>query len=190
MPVASPAADFNHRRARAATSPRADHVFRHVPADSHLGGGGLSRLSGRYLSPVSPVLGTADYYEHHHHHVRQYPLAQLCCGELLAADTRRAMSRVLSDPARLYELRQEYWRRLCYRELVQFCIPPGLEGRAAGSASPPNLHGVGGDRYGQTLRLMMSAPPGSAKTTYVSRIFPAWYFAPTAHTNLITTSQR
>jgi hypothetical protein len=37
-------------------------------------------------------------------------------------------------------------------------------------------------------RLMILAPPGSAKTTYTSRLFPAWYFASHPDSNVIAVS--
>jgi predicted phage terminase large subunit-like protein len=42
--------------------------------------------------------------------------------------------------------------------------------------------------FGRTSRLMITAPPGSAKTTYVSRLFPAWFFATHPRSNIIGVS--
>jgi predicted phage terminase large subunit-like protein len=41
---------------------------------------------------------------------------------------------------------------------------------------------------GRIRRLMILAPPGSAKTTYASRLFPAWYFAFRPGSSIIGTS--
>ncbi len=41
---------------------------------------------------------------------------------------------------------------------------------------------------GHCKRLMILAPPGSAKTTYTSRLFPAWHFAAHPTSNIIGAS--
>ena len=87
-------------------------------------------------------------------------------------------SDLTDDRNRLLELEQEQWRRQCRSSFIPFCVEalssrgetPALHHRLIAS----ELEAVAkGDRK----RLMILAPPGSAKTTYVSRLFPAWYFA-------------
>jgi len=78
-----------------------------------------------------------------------------------------------SDPARLYQLRTEHWRRMCRRELVPFAVhaltPKGETPARHHRRICAELEAVA---RGDVLRLMVLAPPGSAKTTYVSRLFP------------------
>jgi len=99
------------------------------------------------------------------------------------------MTRPNSDQHRLYDLRAEYWRRICRRELVPFAVhalaPKGEAPARHHRRICAELEAVA---RGDVLRLMVLAPPASAKTTYVSRLFPAWYFATRAHSNIIAAS--
>jgi hypothetical protein len=82
------------------------------------------------------------------------------------------------DVCRLLELEQEQWRRKCRSSFLPFCV----EALSARSESPALHHRLICSELeavarGKCKRLMILAPPGSAKTTYTSRLFPAWYFA-------------
>jgi predicted phage terminase large subunit-like protein len=81
----------------------------------------------------------------------------------------------LGPPQRLLEIDKELWRRRCREDLVSFAV----EVLAPRSERPARHH----RRLCAELeaitrkdidRLMVLAPPGSAKTTYVSQIFVAW----------------
>jgi hypothetical protein len=86
---------------------------------------------------------------------------------------------------KLLELEREQWRRECRRNLVAFAV----EALAPLGQKPAKHHRficeylmqlVRSDLHaaGRTLRqLMIMAPPGSSKTTYVSRLFVTWYLA-------------
>jgi hypothetical protein len=95
-----------------------------------------------------------------------------------------------SDHVWLYELRQEYWRRQCRHEPVPFCI----YALAAKREQPARHHRricqeLESVARGDVLRLMVLATPGSAKATYVSRLFPARYFSTRPHSNIIAASR-
>jgi predicted phage terminase large subunit-like protein len=93
------------------------------------------------------------------------------------------------DQRKLLELQLEQWRRICRTSFVSFCIEalstrneqPALHHRLICS----ELEALARGRY---KRLMILAPPGSAKTTYASRLFPAWYFAFRPRSNIIAVS--
>jgi len=74
------------------------------------------------------------------------------------------------------QLRREAWRRRCKNEYIAWCIealsPLGLVPAAHHQLICAELQAlIDGPPGG---RLMFFAPPGSAKTTYVSRLFPPW----------------
>jgi predicted phage terminase large subunit-like protein len=79
---------------------------------------------------------------------------------------------------RLFRLEQEQWRRHCRQSFISFSIDA-----LAARGEVPALHHrlicseLESVARGKRKRLMILAPPGSAKTTYASRLFPAWYFA-------------
>jgi predicted phage terminase large subunit-like protein len=79
---------------------------------------------------------------------------------------------------RLHELELEQWRRQCRSSFITFAIDA-----LAARGEVPALHHrlicseLESVARGKRKRLMILAPPGSAKTTYTSRLFPAWYFA-------------
>src|SRR5689334_17764843 len=88
------------------------------------------------------------------------------------------MSDDSEDAKKLLELEREQWRRECRRSLIAFCIEV-LSSRGEAPARHHRLicQALQDVAEGRRKRLMILAPPGSAKTTYVSRLFPAWYFA-------------
>jgi predicted phage terminase large subunit-like protein len=90
---------------------------------------------------------------------------------------------------RLFEIKRELWARQCRRNLYAFCIealaPLGERPERHHRRIIAELEAVA---RGKNLRLMIVAPPGSAKTTYTSRLFPAWYFASRANTAIIGAS--
>jgi predicted phage terminase large subunit-like protein len=88
------------------------------------------------------------------------------------------MSDLTEDRNRLLELEQEQWRRQCRQSFIPFCI----EALSSRGESPALHHRLIASELeavarAKVKRLMILAPPGSAKTTYTSRLFPAWYFA-------------
>src|SRR6516225_7784793 len=94
-----------------------------------------------------------------------------------------------SDQQRLYELRSAQWRRICQRDFLSFAI----HALAPRGESPARHHQricneLQAVARGDTRRLMILAPPGSAKTTYSTRLFAAWFLAQRAYLNIITAS--
>ena len=96
----------------------------------------------------------------------------------------------MSDDARRFlELQREQWRRQCRQSFIAFCTEalslrgevPALHHRLIAS----ELEAVA---RGKRKRLMILAPPGSAKTTYTSRLLPAWYFAFRPRSSIIAVS--
>jgi hypothetical protein len=93
------------------------------------------------------------------------------------------------DHRKLFELEQELWRRRCRQDFTAFCV----ESLSAIGLRPAAHHRLICSRLalladGEIDRLMILAPPGSAKTTYVSRLFPAWFFAFQPRANIIAAS--
>jgi predicted phage terminase large subunit-like protein len=104
------------------------------------------------------------------------------------------------DPRRkLLDLERERWRRQCRRDLMSFAV----EALAPAGQKPAMHHRLICHRLMQLVRgelargigftelmakLMVLAPPGSAKTTFVSRLFVAWYFASHPRSNIIGVS--
>jgi hypothetical protein len=95
-----------------------------------------------------------------------------------------------SDNARrLLELQREQWRRQCRSSFISFCI----EALSARNEVPALHHRLICSELealarGKCKRLMILAPAGSAKTTYASRLFPAWYFAFRPRSSIIAVS--
>jgi predicted phage terminase large subunit-like protein len=95
----------------------------------------------------------------------------------------------VADKARLLELETEQWRRKCRSSLVSFAIEA-----LASQGYTPALHHrlicaeLQSVAMGRADRLMILAPPGSSKTTYTSRLFPAWFFAHRPGSNIIAAS--
>jgi hypothetical protein len=93
------------------------------------------------------------------------------------------------DQLKLLELQLEQWRRVCRTSFISFCI----EALSARNEQPALHHRLICSELealarGRHKRLMILAPPGSAKTTYASRLFPAWYFASRPRSNIIAVS--
>jgi predicted phage terminase large subunit-like protein len=90
---------------------------------------------------------------------------------------------------RLFAMKQEVWHRACRSSFLAFCI----EALSARHEAPARHHRlICGElerlARGDHKRLMILAPPGSAKTTYTSRLFPAWYFAARPRSSIIAVS--
>ena len=86
-------------------------------------------------------------------------------------------------------MQRELWRRQCRQSFIAFCTEAlSLRGEA------PALHHrliaseLEAVARGKRKRLMILAPPGSAKTTYTSRLFPAWYFAFRPRSSIVAVS--
>src|SRR5215472_13210800 len=99
------------------------------------------------------------------------------------------MSDDSEDAKKLLELEREQWHRECRRSFIAFCI----EVLSSRGESPAQHHRLICDALqdvaeGRCKRLMILAPPGSAKTTYVSRLFPSWYFAFRPRSSIIACS--
>jgi hypothetical protein len=93
------------------------------------------------------------------------------------------------DRHQLLAIRRERWRRRCRADLVSFAV----EALAARGELPARHHRrfcaeLEALARGEVDCLMILAPPGSAKTTYASRLFPAQYFATQPRTNIIAAS--
>jgi hypothetical protein len=93
------------------------------------------------------------------------------------------------DRRRLLELERELWHRRCRQDFVSFCV----EALSAQNLVPATHHRLICARLqavaeGKIDRLMILAPPGSAKTTYTSRLFPAWFLAFKPGANIIAAS--
>ena len=93
------------------------------------------------------------------------------------------------DQRRLLELERELWRRECRRSFIAFCV----EALSSRGETPARHHRLICEALqdvadGRCKRLMVLAPPGSAKTTYVSRLFPAWFFAHRPRSSIIACS--
>jgi predicted phage terminase large subunit-like protein len=96
---------------------------------------------------------------------------------------------VSTDRERLAELKREQWHRTCRRSFLPFAF----EALALRGEAPAHHHRLFCARLesvarGQCKRLMILGPPGCAKTTYVSRLFPPWYFAFRPHSSIISVS--
>jgi hypothetical protein len=77
----------------------------------------------------------------------------------------------------------------CRQSFISFCI----EALSARDEVPALHHRLFCSELealarGKCKRLMILAPPGSAKTTYTSRLFPAWYFAFRSRSSIIAVS--
>jgi predicted phage terminase large subunit-like protein len=95
-----------------------------------------------------------------------------------------------SDPRRqLLALKQEQWRRTCRQSFIAFCVE-ALSSRG----EVPALHHrllcseLEALARGKFSRLMVLMPPGAGKTTYTSRLFPAWFYAFRPGSNVIAAS--
>jgi predicted phage terminase large subunit-like protein len=90
---------------------------------------------------------------------------------------------------KLFELERELWHRRCRQDFTAFCVESlssqGLVPAAHHRLICAKLQAVAN---GLIDRLMILAPPGSAKTTYTSRLFPAWFFAFRPRSSIIAAS--
>lgn len=89
---------------------------------------------------------------------------------------------------RLLRLKQELWGGECRRSMVAFATQA-----LPASERPAKHHRLICAKLealvrGDFDRLLIIAPPGSAKTTYVSRLFPAHYFATHSRGHIIGAS--
>jgi hypothetical protein len=99
------------------------------------------------------------------------------------------MMQAASDQQRLLELKREMWSRRCRARLAAFAT----EALAPRGEKPARHHQrICGELEALTrreiTRLMVLAPPGAAKSTYTSRIFPAWFMARRPHLSVILVS--
>ena len=81
-----------------------------------------------------------------------------------------------SDAERLLELRREQWHRACRANLL-VCASALLHPRTLAAHHRLICRKVQQAADSDSGRLILIAPPGSAKTTIVSHVSPAWYFA-------------
>jgi predicted phage terminase large subunit-like protein len=91
--------------------------------------------------------------------------------------------------ARLLELQHEQWRRVCRGNLLAFAI----EALSARGMKPAKHHElfcaeIEAVTRGQMPKLILIAPRGSAKTTYVSHLTPPQFFAAHPNSNIIAVS--
>jgi predicted phage terminase large subunit-like protein len=93
------------------------------------------------------------------------------------------------DRHKLFALRQEQWRRTCRSSFIAFCVEAlGARGEVPARHHRLICEALEDVARGRCKRFMILAPPGSAKTTYASRLFPAWFFAFRARSNIIAVS--
>lgn len=99
----------------------------------------------------------------------------------MTANARKAIyerNTTISPAARMLQLRRELWRRECRRNLLAWSTealwPLGQTPARHHRAIIAKLEALA---RGDITRLMILAPPGSAKSTYVSQLFPAWFLA-------------
>ncbi len=90
---------------------------------------------------------------------------------------------------RLLRLEREMWERKCRRDLTAWTI----EALAPMNQSPARHHRLLIEHLekvakGEIKRLMVCMPPGSAKSTYSSVLFPAWMFAQSPNFDMIGAS--
>ncbi len=90
---------------------------------------------------------------------------------------------------RLLHIRQQQWRQFCCENFLAFATealqPFGQKPARHHRRMCAELEAVA---RGEVRRLIILAPPGSAKTTYASRLLPAWFFADRANANIIGAS--
>jgi predicted phage terminase large subunit-like protein len=86
-------------------------------------------------------------------------------------------------------MKLEHWRRTCRQSFIAFCI----EALASRNETPALHHRLLCSELealarGKFNRLMVLMPPGAGKTTYTSRLFPAWFYAFRPGSNVIASS--
>ena len=100
-----------------------------------------------------------------------------------------------TNEAELLEaLREEQFRRRCKGDLAAFArhavkglVPPDVD-PTPGRHQELLLHRLSQVASGQIRRLLVFMPPGSAKSTYGSIIFPAWFMAANPRKKVILAS--
>jgi hypothetical protein len=93
------------------------------------------------------------------------------------------------DLERLARVEKELWNFRCRSDLTAFCI----EALAPMNQTPARHHRLMIEKLeaverGEIDRLMIFMPPGHAKSTYASVLFPAWFYAQRPHRDLIGAS--
>ena len=106
-----------------------------------------------------------------------------------AATTTSGASWKKSSAVRALQLRRELWRRSCRQSLTAWCT----EALSAREQSPARHHRLLISELelvaaGVTDRLMIFMPPGSAKSSYASVLFPPWLMAQSDNLDLIGAS--
>jgi len=81
--------------------------------------------------------------------------------------------------------RELLWRRLARRSLTEFARSQGLEPAPHHQLLIDELEKL---ESGENDFLLVEMPPGSAKSTYVNWLFPAWHVARNKGTNVLTAS--
>lgn len=93
------------------------------------------------------------------------------------------------DLTRALQIEREQWRRQCRQHLESWAI----QALSPEGQYPARHHRLLCERLeavsrGEVSRLMVLMPPGSAKSTYVSRIFLSWWFVHHPMTSVIAAS--
>jgi predicted phage terminase large subunit-like protein len=86
----------------------------------------------------------------------------------------------MSDEARrLFEIRREQWFRQCRRDFLSFCteVLSRQGGRKPASHHRLMISLLQEASIGKLLQLILAAPPGCGKSTYISYLYAAWYLA-------------
>ena len=99
------------------------------------------------------------------------------------------MTKLREAREHLARLERAKWLRTCRRDLTAWCI----EALAPVDQWPARHHRLllsylERVARGEIDRLLVTMPPGSAKSTYCSVLFPAWFFAQRPHLNMIGAS--
>jgi predicted phage terminase large subunit-like protein len=93
------------------------------------------------------------------------------------------------DHRRLLEVRREQLRRLCRQSFAAFCTEVlHAQGRTPARHHRYIINELEKLARGETQRLLICAPPGSAKTTYVSILFAVWCLAQRDEMRLLAAS--
>jgi predicted phage terminase large subunit-like protein len=93
------------------------------------------------------------------------------------------------DRRSLLALKREQWRRQCRQSFLSFAVEAlASQGLAPAAHHRLIIEELSKVASGETPRLILIAPRGAAKTTYVSHLLPAWFFAARANTSIIAVS--
>jgi predicted phage terminase large subunit-like protein len=86
------------------------------------------------------------------------------------------------DARRLFEIRREQWFRQCRRDFLSFCTEVmSRQGREPAAHHRLMIALLQEAANGKLLQLILAAPPGCGKSTYISYLYAAWYLS--AHPN-------